>query len=131
MRRTSAAILAGVAAFSLLSLMLGAPYLDALLPGGLPLGNVLAALSLCAVAGGSVGLSVRGTAMRAVALASLVAAAAWLPVSIMLAGNLSLNFSGDRGTAWLAFSFLIAVGVLITLVCALAISLLARYRRSA
>jgi hypothetical protein len=128
---TIIATLLTVAAFSLLSLTLGAPYLEALLPGGLPLGNVLAAASLCSVAGAAAGLSVRGTAMRTVALAFLAAAVAWLPVSIMLAGNLSLNFSGGRGTAWWAFSLIVAIGVLITLFSALVISLLARFRRSA
>jgi hypothetical protein len=131
MRTLVVIMLLAIAAFSILSLILGAPYLEALLPGGLPLGNALAALSLCAVAGTAVGLTVRGTAMRAVAIGSLVAAVAWLPASIVLAGNLSLNFSGHRGTAWWAFTLAVEIAVLATLICALAISLFARYRRSA
>jgi hypothetical protein len=83
------------------------------------------------VALAAVGLTVRGTAMRAVAIGSLVAAAAWLPASIVLAGNLSLNFSGHRGTAWWAFTLVVEIAVLATLICALAISLFARHLRSA
>lgn len=74
----------------------------------------------------AVGFSKRGTALRTVSLASLVAAAAWLPVSIALAGNLELNFDGGRGFAWLIFSLGVAAGVFGTLAWALAAALLAR-----
>ncbi len=130
MRKTIIAALLAVAVFAILSLAFGAPYLEAMLPGGLPLGNVLAALSLCSVAGAAVGLSARGTALRAVALASLLAAVVWLPASIVLAGNLTLNFGGGRGAAWLVLSLAVVVGVFCTLLWALAASLLAKRRRT-
>ena len=103
------ALLLAAAAFSVFSLVSGAPYLGAVLPGGLPLGNLLAAVPLCAIAGAAVRLSPTGTAVRHASLASLAASAAWLPVSIALAGNLALNFSGSRGSVWLAFSIAVAV----------------------
>lgn len=124
------ALLLIIAAFALLSLVSGASYLETLLPGGLPLGNALTAVGLCAAAGSAVGLSARRTALRLVSVVSLVGAAAWLPVSIALAGNLTLNFHGSRGGTWLAFSVAIVAAVLCALGWALAASLVVRYRRS-
>jgi hypothetical protein len=99
-----AVLLLATAAFAAGSLALGAPYLELELPGGLPLGNALTALGLCAMAGAAVCLSTRGTALRAAARGVFVAAVAWLPVSVALAGNLALNFSGGRGLTWLVLS---------------------------
>ena len=110
------ALLLVIAAFAVLSLVSGASYLETMLPGGLPLGNALTAIGLCAAAGSAVGLSARGTALRLVSVASLIGAAAWLPASIALAGNLTLNFfHGGRGDVWLVFSADIAAGVLCAL----------------
>ena len=119
------AALLAVFVFAVLSLAFGAPYLEALLPGGLPFGNALTALALCSAAGAAVGLSARGTALRIASLAALVAAAVWLPVSVALAGNLALNFGSGRGPVWLAFSVAVAAGVLGVLVWALVATLLA------
>lgn len=86
-RITIVVALLAIAVAAVLSLVFGASYLEAALPGGLPLGNALAALGLCAMAGAAVTLSVRRTALRAVSLASLAAAVAWLPASVVLAGT--------------------------------------------
>lgn len=126
---TAIALLA-VAAFALLSLLLGAPWLETRLPHDLPLGNALAALGLCAMAGASVALSARNTALRSAALATLAAAALWLPVSVMLAGNVELNFDNDRGAIWLACSAVVGTVVLCTLSWALIAAGLSRIRRS-
>jgi len=99
-----AVLLLATAAFAAGSLALGARYLELELPGGLPLGNALTALGLCAMAGAAICLSARGTALRAAARVVFVAAVAWLPVSVALAGNLALNFSGGRGLTWLVLS---------------------------
>lgn len=128
--QTIVALLLAVAAFAVASLVSGASYLETMLPGGLPIGNALSAIALCAIAGAAVALSARATALRLVSVASLIGAAAWLPVSIALAGNLTLNFSGGHGDVWLAFSFAVAVAVLVALSWALIASLLAKYRRS-
>lgn len=124
------ALLLIAATFTVVSLVSGASYLETVLPGGLPLGNALTAMGLCAAAGSAVGLSARRTALRLVSMASLIGAAAWLPVSIALAGNLTLNFHGGRGGAWLTLSVAIVAAVLFALIWALADSLLARFRRA-
>lgn len=120
------AALFATTAFAAMSLASGTPYLEMSLPGGLPFGNVLAAVGLCAAAGAAVGLSSRGTMLRAVALAALAAAAAWLPASIALAGNLTLNFADGRGIVWLAFSLAVAAGVATAVAWAVVAVLFAR-----
>jgi len=97
------AALLGLAAFALGSLVAGAGYLQAPLPGGLPLGNALAALGFSAIAGTGVTIARRGV-VRRMACVALLAALAWLPVSIAMAGNLTLVFQGARGDAWIAWS---------------------------
>lgn len=106
-------------AFVVLSLGRGAPYLEAPLPGGLPFGNVLVGLGLCALAGAAVALSARGTTLRAASLISLVGAALWLPASVVLAGNLQLNFGGGRGPVWLAMTIAVIACACSTLLWAL------------
>ena len=122
------AVLLAFVAFVLLSLLRGAPYLDASLPGGLPLGNVLAALGLCAMAGASVALSPPGTARRIAALLALAGAVLWLPVSVLLAGNLELNFGSGRGAVWLALSVAVFAGACSTLLWGLGASVLAKFQ---
>jgi hypothetical protein len=117
--RKSVALLLAVAAIALLSLVFGASYLETMLPGGLPVGNALTAIGLCAAAGAAIGLSAPRTAVWRLSVASLIGAAAWLPVSVALAGNLNLNFRGGHGDAWLALSIAIAVMVLSALIWAL------------
>ena len=119
-----------LAATSLASLVSGASYLEFALPGGLPAGNALAAIALASAAAVPVLLSSPGSALRAAALATLTAAAAWLPLSIALAGNLALNFASDRGSIWLGFTLAVIVAVSCTLAWAL-VSRLAAMRRRA
>jgi hypothetical protein len=120
MTKLSIFILLAVALFAALSLIFGAPYLDAKLIGGLPVGNVLAAIGLCAGSCATIGLSARGSALRSVSVMAFVLAASWLPLSIALAGNLDLNFSGSRGDIWLLFSLGTLALVLIALLWSLA-----------
>ena len=93
---------------ALASLASGAPCLDIALPGGLPVGNVPPALGLCAMPASGAVIAHRRL-MRRIALAALIAAIAWLPVSIAMAGNLRLVFSGARGDAWIAWSASVAI----------------------
>lgn len=125
---TIATLLAFVA-FVLSSLLRGAPYLEAPLFAGLPLGNLLVALALCAMAGASLALSQRGTARRTAALLALAGAVAWLPVSAALAGNLQLNFGNGRGAAWHALSVAVFAGACSTLLWGLGASVFAKFRR--
>lgn len=128
--RLIAAVLLLIAAFCVASLVRGGALLEAILPGGLPLGNALTALGLCAAAGAAYTLSAHRTMLRSASLSALVAAALWLPVSIALAGNLSLNFGGGRGLTWMIFSLAVVAGALGTLFWALSASLLAIRRRT-
>lgn len=103
-------------------LVRGSTWLEYPLPGGLPSGNALAASIPCALAAAACCIGRPRSAQRRAALTALVAAFAWLPVSIALAGNLALDFAGDRGTAWLGFSAV----VMLAAMGALAWGLLAR-----
>ena len=60
---------------------------------------------------------------------ALVASLLWLPASALLAGNLALNFSGARGTVWLAGSVVVIVAALASLGWALAGCAAGRFRR--
>jgi hypothetical protein len=111
MPKLIALLLLAISAISLGSLLYGASYAEWVLPGGLPLGNALAATGLCSMAGASVLLSPPGSIRRKVCRTALAVSILWLPVSIALAGNLVLNFSGSLGTAWLAFSSVVVVAV--------------------
>ena len=112
-------MLLAVALFAALSLIFGASYLNENLPGGLPVGNVLTAIGLCAGSCAAIGLSTRGSIRRSVSVITFFLAAAWLPLSIALAGNLELNFTGTQGDVWLFFTLSLLTIVLITLLWAL------------
>ena len=115
-----------VAVFSAGSLFAGADYISFLLPGGLPFGNVLAAGVLCGVSGAAMLIAPRNGMARRAALFALAASVAWLPLSIALAGNASLNFSGGLGTVWLWCSVGLFACVLGALTAAASAALLAR-----
>lgn len=119
MRKPIIVLLLAVTVFAAFSLVSGAAYLESPLPGGLPFGNALAAIGLCSTAGAAVGLSRTGTMLRALSMVSFVAAVIWLPLSIALAGNLALEFSGDRGGVWMWITLGTVSAVLLSLVWAL------------
>jgi hypothetical protein len=118
-----------VACASIGSLVAGAGYVEWTLPGGVPVGNVLAALGLCAPAGAAWMVSPPASWARRFASIALGAAIAWLPVSVVLAGNLALNFSGGRGTLWLAMSAGVGLVVLVALAWAAVACVVAFIRR--
>lgn len=119
-------LLAGLSAGALVA---GPDLAEQRLPGGLPLGNVLMAIALCGFSGGALLLSPSGSARRRFAAVALAASALWLPASALLAGNLALNFSGARGTAWLAGSVAVIAAAFFALVWAVVGSALGRLRR--
>lgn len=102
----------GPAAFAMIALALlgvvllvaGWGGLEARLSGGLPIGNALSALSMILAAGAGLVLSDRGTWVRRYAVAAVLLATAWLPLSIALAGNADLNFNDGTATAWFALT---------------------------
>ena len=122
--------LMALAVVSLASLMSGASYLEFALPGGLPAGNALAAIGLASTAALPVLLSPAGSVLRSAALAALAAAAAWLPLSIALAGNLALNFASGSGSIWQGFTLAVILFVLCTLTWALVSHLVSMRRRT-
>lgn len=111
-----AAALLLVAASSLFAILSGADYLSAMLPGGLPVGNVLAALVFLGMSGAGYVLAKERKVLGRIAAIVLAGAVLWLPVSIALARNASLNFAGWNGTLWFLFTvglFFAALGVLL------------------
>lgn len=105
------------------SLFGGADFIAIVLPGGLPLGNVLAALFFCGLSGAALLIAPRGAWARRIAAAATAASVAWLPLSIALAGNAQLNFSGQRGLVWAWFT----AGLLVVALCALLLAAAASY----
>lgn len=119
----------GTALAALALLSSGTAWLEMRLPGGLPLGNALAAAALCALAALAMILSARRMLLRRFARMAMFAALSWLPVSLALSGNPDLNFGGTRGIAWLAFSVWVTAVVCCALVAAVLASALAWLRR--
>ncbi len=118
MKKASILLLLAVAAFAIISLQSGASYLDDDFLDGLPLGNALTALGLCAIAGTAVALSKPGTALRIASSAALIMAATWLPISVLMAGNAALSFSNGRGDAWMVFTLTVGLTVSTVLIWA-------------
>ena len=116
--------LLAIVLFTLVSLVEGAAYLEWLLPGGLPFGNGLTATGLFSAAVVALLLSTPKTALRWTAIVSIVLSVLWLPVSIGLAGNLSLNFQGTNGSVWRLYSLVTFVFVLMSMFWAIAQSLI-------
>ena len=121
-----AAALLLLAAFSLYAVLTGADYLDYVLPGELPLGNVLAAALFLGISGAAYLLAKERKVLGRIAAIVLAASVLWLPVSIVLARNPSLNFSGWNGTLWFLFTVGLFVAALGTLFAAVGAALLAR-----
>ncbi len=123
-RRLDAGVVSLLAILALAVLLFGADRLETRLPGGLPLGNALAAASLILFACAAVLVSALSPALRGFSIGALALAVLWLPVSILLAGNLDLNFDGAAGGTWLAFTAVVTVASLGAFLLALARSLL-------
>jgi len=111
--------LIAIAVAAIASLLTGADYLEWMLPGGLPFGNALTAIGLSCAAGAALRLSVPDSFLRVLSASSFIGALAWLPVSIGLAGNLTLNFSGTRGQIWIWMTLVTFVLVLGSLIWAI------------
>lgn len=95
--------------------LLGIDPLDQDLPFGLNAGVAAAAASLIIAAIGPTLL----TPDRKTTKTALMAAIAWLPVSIALAGGFQLSFSGWRSITWLAFTGFVLLAMLISWIVAL------------
>jgi hypothetical protein len=120
MPRLFALLLLVIAGLAIGSLVSGSILAEIVLPGGLPFGNVLAAVGLCSLAGAAFLLGPRASARRRFSRTVLLASLLWLPLSISLAGNVALNFSGARGAVWLAISSATTIAALGSLTWAVA-----------
>ncbi|MEM1271919.1 MAG: hypothetical protein AAGI08_17870 [Bacteroidota bacterium] len=107
-------ILLAVVFASILPLALGAESVLLIgLPGGLPLGTLLAALAFAAGAGVPLAASRPDTFLQTVSRLVLAAAVLWLPVGIYLSGNPALNFVDDASDSALFWRLTAGLGVLI------------------
>ena len=120
MKQIIVIVLLLIVLFAFASLITAAPYLLWLLPGGLPVGNALTATGLCSAAIVAFLLSNPKTILRWAAIVAIVLSLLWLPISIGLAGNLSLNFEGADGLVWSRYTFVTLVFVLMALLWAIA-----------
>ena len=100
--------------FVLVSLATSAGYLLWPLPGGLPLGNLLACLGMLAAAAIPLMVKSGGPRFQAVGRIGLVLAALWLPLGIALSGNLALVFA-DRPYSSLSFRLYTALAAALLL----------------
>lgn len=121
MNRASASLLL-VFLLCLMPLALGMErLLTATLPGGLPLGTLLAALAL------ALGALVPATAdagsrlLRAAGWVALAAGLPWLPLGIYLSGDARLNFGADSSGSQAYWSYTGALAALVLLLVNLAL----------
>jgi hypothetical protein len=86
-------------------LLSGRPWLgDPTHLSGIPAGNLLAWVAAVALPVAARMVAPAGR-LRQLAAALVIAALAWLPVSVLLAGNVALNFQGGgRFLAWLVYT---------------------------
>jgi hypothetical protein len=91
------------------------------LPGGLPLGTLLAALIFVLGSAVCLAASQPRSLLRLTSLGTVVAASLWLPIGIWLAENAALNFVNDaadsaafwrltHGLAWLIVATMLWAG---------------------
>lgn len=106
----------------------GAAFISATLHGGLPVGNAIAWLGLLGLPSAALLLAARGSLIRKLAWVAFAGAIAWLPASLLLAGNLALNFSGGTGAIWLSASLGLFVLAVATLLLAAASAVIRRLR---
>jgi hypothetical protein len=120
MTRIIVLILLTIVLFTFVSLVKGAAYLVWLLPGGLPFGNALTATGLTSAAVVALVLGKPESVLRWIAIVSIVLSVLWLPMSVGLAGNLSLNSDGTNGSAWRYYTLVTFVFVLMSMLLAIA-----------
>ena len=112
-----------LAALSIYAILSGADYLNVILPGGLPLGNVLAAVVFLGISGAAYLLAKQRKVLGRIAAIVLAASILWLPVSVALARNASLNFAGWNGTLWFLFTIGLLFAAIGTLLVAVGVNL--------
>lgn len=102
------------------------------LPGGLPLGTLMAAIAFVLGAAIPAAASRPRSLLRRVSLVTTAAAVLWLPLGIYLAGNASLSFVNDATDSAVYWQLTAGLGglILVKMVWAGAAALLARRSRA-
>lgn len=126
MKRIIVVALLTIVLFTFGSLVASAAYLLWLLPGGLPFGNALTATGLSSAAVAALLLSKPKSVLRRTAIVSIVLSVLWLPISIGLAGNLSLNFDGTNGLVWRRYTLVTFAFVLTSMLWAITQSIVSK-----
>ncbi len=98
-----ATLLVGTTVFAAASLVSGAGYLVWPI-GPFPLGNLLTVFGLVGAPTAAWLYAGSRAWLRRLCIVAIVLALAWYPVSILLAGNVNLSFSGNRGQPWLVLT---------------------------
>lgn len=111
-------------------LFTGSELLDVELPFAFPAGNIVAAVMLMGIAAVPVLSSAPGSRLRTVAKLTLVAAIAWLPVSMAIAGGMQLHYSGWQSWVWIAYTLALMLAAPVVLAWAMVAALLRRRRRA-
>ena len=85
--------------------------LDMPLPFDFPAGNIIAAAMMIALAAVAPMVAAPGSRLHRVGKGVLVAAIAWLPVSLALAGGIKLSYTGWTGWVWMAYTFALLLAI--------------------
>jgi hypothetical protein len=85
------------------------------LPGGLPLGTLLAALAMVSGAAIAFAAGSPGSWLRRISCLTMAAAVVWLPLGILLAGNPALSFVNDGSDSALFWRYTAVTVLLIIL----------------
>lgn len=111
--------------FSVASLILGFSWLEYPVSFlfNIPLGNLIVPLGLVSGASLAVRLSKKASFKYRFAQLLAIMALLWLPVSIYLAGNVEINFSGNSNDIWFKYTALISLSILVLLVWSLFLAL--------
>ncbi len=94
----------------------GSDFVFLTLPGNIPLGNTIAALCFVLPSFGVLyfmGDIVRYKTLRKI---SLLTSCMWLPISMVLSGNLQLTFDNYRFKIWVLFSIAVSALIFFTLI---------------
>ncbi len=107
-RRGLAVLLVATTVFAMAALVSGAAFLVQPI-GPFPLGNLLTVLGLVGMPLAAWLYSGSRAWLRGFCVVAIALALAWYPVSIALAGNLHLSFSGNHGFTWLVITAVITL----------------------
>ncbi|MFC6441359.1 hypothetical protein [Bowmanella sp. JS7-9] len=104
------------------------PWLNWMLPGNIPLGNLVAILAYLSGAWLSRLLAPARGVLAVLSILAVIAALSWFPLGVWLAGNLQLNFiaAPERARWFVQLSLVLAAYILTVLLATL---ILRGYRR--